>query len=467
MTLNIQSVEDEQRQLKVTVEVSEERVQRAMRQMARRLARDLHIPGFRPGKAPYDVVVRRVGEDALRAEAVEEITPEIFTEMLEELDVNPYVQPSLDQLELQPLQLQFTVPLKPVVDLGDYRAIRMSHDPVEVTEEAVNNALEYVRRRHEVVEPVERPSQRGDVLTASRRGVSLNDAGEEKVIFNDSRLEIILDDEVTFKGTTFVDQLIGLEAGDDATFAISFPEDYDDPDVAGFEVKFELTVLDVKKREVPELDDELAKLEGDYETLDELRADIRSGLEDEAKGQARADLFDGMIEKIKEGATMAYPPALIEVDVEERLDDLKARVARLEWQWEDYLRLQNQTEEGLKEPWRESAVGRVETNLVLTQLLENEQIMLTPEMVEASIEERTAPITDEKLRDELRAYYETGAGLDRLRNVLLIDLIVDRLEQIADGAAPDLPPQELSEEDAPAEMEATADPIAISDSEAG
>jgi trigger factor len=446
VTLNIQSVEDEQRQLKVTVDVNEERVQRAMQKMARRLARDLHIPGFRPGKAPYDVVVRRVGEDALRAEAIEEMTSEIFSEMLTELDVDPYGQPTLDELELRPLQLQFTVPLKPIVDLGDYRSIRMEQEPVEVTEEAVNNALEYVRRRHEVVEPVERPSQRGDVLTVSRRGVYLDETGEEQILFDDSRQEIILDDEVTFKGTTFVDQVVGLEVGDDAAFAVTFPEDYDDPLVAGLEVKFELTVLDVKKREVPELDDELAKLEGNYDTLDELRASLRSDLEEQAKEQARADLFDGMIDKIRESATLAYPPALIEADVEDRLDDLKGRVTKLDWQWEDYLRLQNQTEEDLKETWRENAVKRVETNLVLAQLLENEQIKLTPEMVEASIEERTSLITEVKLQEELREYYKSGSGLDRLRNVLLMDLIIDRLEMIADGSAPDPASLEMTED---------------------
>jgi FKBP-type peptidyl-prolyl cis-trans isomerase (trigger factor) len=173
---------------------------------------------------------------------------------------------------------------------------------------------------------------------------------------------------------------------------------------------------------------------------------LRSDLEEQAKEQARADLFDGMIDKIRESATLAYPPALIEADVEDRLDDLKGRVTKLDWQWEDYLRLQNQTEEDLKETWRENAVERVETNLVLAQLLENEQLKLTPEMVEASIEERTSLITEVKLQEELREYYKSGSGLDRLRNVLLMDLIIDRLEMIADGSAPDPASLEMTED---------------------
>lgn len=456
MTLNIQSIEDEQRQLKVTVDVSEERVQRGMRQMARRLARDLHIPGFRPGKAPYDVVVRRVGEDALRAETIEEMTSEIFSEMLAELAVEPYGQPTLDELELKPFQMQFTVPLRPIIDLGDYRSIRMAQESVEVTEEAVDNALDNVRRRHEVVEPVERPSQSGDIVTVSRQGRYLDEAGEEQLLFDDKRLEILLDKETTFKDTDFVDHLIGLEVGDDAAFSLTFPQEYDDPAIAGLEVKFEITVLDVQKREVPELDDELAKLEGDYENLDELRARLRMSLEEQATEQARADLFDNMVSKIRENASLAYPPALIEAEIADRLEDLKQQVTRVGWEWEDYLRLQSQSEETITEAWREGAADRVERNLVLLQFVEDERLNLTKEIVDAAVDERVAGIEDAELSEQLRSYYNSGAGLERLRNVMLMDMIIDRLEKIADGSAPELSLLELSAVADPPEAAATA-----------
>ncbi len=170
MTLTIHKEEDDKRQLKLSVEVSEDRVEKAMRQKARELARDINFPGFRKGKVPYRVVLQRVGRATVRAEAIDDIAQDIFVEALEEIEVEPYGQPVLDDLEPEPLVLEFTVPLQPVVILGEYRELRKEIEPVELSEDAVEEALEQVQIEHQTVEPVDRPIQAGDMITVSGRG---------------------------------------------------------------------------------------------------------------------------------------------------------------------------------------------------------------------------------------------------------------------------------------------------------
>ena len=180
MTLTIHTEEDDQRQLVVTVEVAEERVQKAMRNTARKLSKDAYIPGFRKGKAPYQVIVRRIGEETLRAETIEDMVQAVFEEMMEQNGFEPYGQPSLNEVESNPLVYKFTVPLEPAVTLGQYRELRRDVADVEVTDEAVAEALEQVRGRHQSVEVVERPVEAGDLVTLSGLGRLLPAVKEEE-----------------------------------------------------------------------------------------------------------------------------------------------------------------------------------------------------------------------------------------------------------------------------------------------
>jgi trigger factor len=134
VTLTIETAEDSQRQLTMTIQVPEDRVKKAMRDKARTLSREITLPGFRPGKAPYDVVVRRVGEETFRVEAIEELIQPVFEEAIDQANTEMYGRPSLDDIESNPLVFTFTIPLEPQVMLGDYRARRKEITPVEVSD---------------------------------------------------------------------------------------------------------------------------------------------------------------------------------------------------------------------------------------------------------------------------------------------------------------------------------------------
>ncbi len=488
MTLTIHKEEDEQRQLALTIEVAEKRVEQAMRKTARKLAGDINVPGFRKGKAPYSVIVRRFGREAIRAEAIEEMVQPIFEEALEQLEEPPYAQANFDDMEMDPLVLKFTIPLSPQVKLGDFRELRKEIEPVVVTEEAIEDALQRVRDRHQVLEPVERGIELTDMMTLSGVGELVTEEeeavdGEEetavsdepetadtdvettdaddpesdtqevvdeilnRVIFSEDRVDLIADSEKVFPGTPFVENLIGLNTGDEKTFTFTFPEDYEDEELAGKEAEFTIEILNVQSREVPELDDELAKQEGDYETVDELRAALQEQLQTQAESEAKNQIIEDMIDELLKDAQIVYPPAAVESEIDTMMETFKSQAERTGWKWEDFLQLQGKQESDMREGFRDSAKERLERQLALRQFVLDEKLTVKAEDVDGYIEKRVAAFGDnEELQKSMGNYYRSGYGFDMISSEILMDKAQERIKDILSGNAPDLEALEAAAE---------------------
>jgi trigger factor len=480
VTLTIRTEQDEQRQLHLTIEVPEERVEKQMRETARKLAKEVNLPGFRRGKAPYSVILNRIGRDSLRAEAVEDILQPVFEEALDEVKPEMYAQAQFDDLEMEPLVLKFTIPLTPAVTLGDYRSLRKEIEPVAVTDEAIAAALKRIRTRYQELEEVERPAAEGDMIVLSGRGeLILGEEGEEEeetaaaaesdegedgntavdvdgddeepaddhddVLFDSDRLEILLDDSEIFPGTPFVENLIGLAVGENKDFTFTFPEDYEEEELAGKEAMFSVQVLEVKSRHLPELDDELAQKEG-HETFAELEENTRERLQELAESEARNELVDKMVNEMLEMATLVYPPAAVEMEIDGRISSFKNQVTRSGWQWEDYLTLNTTTESSLRDDFREGAEEAVRQQLVLRQFVLDEKLKIKDADVEAKLEERIASFKDnETLAKSMRDYYLKGAGFDMLSGEILMETLAERITAIYNGTAPSLEELEAQE----------------------
>jgi trigger factor len=456
VTLTIQTTEDERRQLTVTIEVDESRVQKAMQAKARELSREIQLPGFRPGKAPYDVVVRRIGEDTLRGEAIEDLVQPVFEEALNQAELDPYAQPSLDDIQTKPLVLTFTVPLSPTVTLGAYRDHRQEVEAVAVTDEALQEALEHVQTHHQVIEAVDRPAAEGDVVTLSGRGWLVGrkptegeaetGAGEEaatepadEVLFDEERLDVLLDPQTLFVDTPFVANVVGLSVGDEKQFSFTFPDLYEpEPEHAGREATFELTILEVKKRELPPLDDELAKLDGRYETLDELREALRADLTQEAENTQKERVIEEMVDRMLEDAQLVYPPAAVESHLDDMVEDFKTRLSRSGWQFQDYLNLQGMTEQALRDDFRENAERQLRRQLVLRQFILDERLRVSAADLDAIIDQRLARFDNDALKDSLRQYYRSGQGFEAISGEVLSNKVYDRIRAVMSGEAPDL-----------------------------
>lgn len=456
MTLTIHTEENEQRELKLTIEVPEKRVEKEMRQAARKLGREINIPGFRRGKVPYNVILRRVGRDALRAEAIDEMVQGIFEEALEEVEPEVYGRPTFDDMENEPLVLKFTLPLNPQVDLAEYRELRKEIEPVEITDEAVEEALEQAQIRHQKVESVDRPAAVGDIVTVSGLGELIQvvddeddadessddaatDNDEKDIIFNEESIDFLLDAEKLYFGEEFIENIVGMSAGDEKSFSITFPEDREEEELAGKEADFDIEILDVKERELPPLDDELAKLEGDYETLAELREGLEEGLQKQAEADAKNQLIEDTISDMLEGASLVYPPVAVEMEIDDMVASFKEQVSRSGWEWEDFIRLQNNSEEDIRSNFRENAVERLERQQVLRQFVLNEKLTVNAEDIDTAIENRLDSFGDnDEFKESMRNYFSSGYGFDMISSEIIMDKVHERMIAILGGEAPDL-----------------------------
>ncbi len=462
MTLTIETAEDDRRQLKLTIEVDEARVQKAMQVKARELSREVQLPGFRPGKAPYDMIVRRIGEDTLRGETIEDLVQAVFEEALGQSGVEPYAQPTLEDIQPKPLVFTFTVPLTPSVTLGDYRAHRQEVEEVTVTDEALQEALTYVQTRHQTIEAVDRPAAEGDVVTLSGSGrftsprpkVEGDDAiaegdeaptegedtpAEGELLFDEERLEVLLDPKTLFVDTPFVDAIVGLSVGDAKQFTITFPDPYEqEAEYAGREAAFDITVLEVKRRELPPLDDELAKLDGKHETLDELRASLRVELTTQAEDAAKDKTIEEMIDRLLEDAQLVYPPAAVEAHIDDMVEEFKGRLSRSGWEFKDYLNLQGTTEESMRQDFSENAERQLRRQLALRQFILDERLRIEATDVDAVIDQRVARFDNDALKDSMRTYYRSGRGFEAVSGEVLSNKVYARIRDILSGTAPDL-----------------------------
>jgi len=443
VTLTIKREEDSQRQLTVEIDVAEERVQKAMRSKARELAREIHLPGFRKGKAPYNVVERRVGREALRAEAADDLINAVVEEALEGMEAEIYSQPALEDMELEPLRLKLLVPLRPKVELGDYRAIRREVEPVTVDFKAVQDLLERMRERRAKIETVERPAEMGDVAMVAGKGT----LGEDETIFDSEGTDWLLDPERTFAGLPVVENLYGMSADEEKSFSFTVAEDFEDEDMAGKELSFEIKVIDVKSRDVPELDDEFARGEGDFEDLDGLKATIHDELEKEAEATANQKLIDDFIEAVGEEATVVYPPAAVEMEIDESVASTKGNLGNSGLEWTDYLKLSGQTEGEIRESMREGAEKRLRNRLLLGEVVAAEKLDIPIEEIDAEIDRRMEGIEGDATRDQMRKIYSQGEGLNYIANQMLMDKITERVTSIVTGNAPDLTVEEESDSD--------------------
>lgn len=489
MTLKIQTEQDDQRQLLMTIEVPEDRVEKQMRQTARKLAREVNIPGFRKGKAPYPVMLKRIGRDSLRTEAVEDMLQSVFTEALDEVDPEIYAPANFDDMEMEPLVLKFTIPLTPEVELGNYRELRKEIEPVEITEEAIAEALERIQTQHQQLEDVERPVEVSDMVTLSGKGELLPTAEDEdekeeteeteeaddaetaeseedaqaeqpedNIIFNSESVDLIMEAKQLFWGEEFVNNVVGMLVGDEKTFNITFPEEFEEEDLAGREATFTINVLNVRSRNLPPLDDELAKLEGTFETLDELRESVREELQNNAEGEAKNALIEGMIDDLLEDAQLIYPPAAVEAEIDGMMDNFKGQVTRAGWSWEDFLQLQSAQEEQLRENFREGAEEQLKRQLVLRQFIMDEKLRVSEDDINAHIDERVSQFGDnEALLQGMRDYYRSGPGFDMLSSEVLMEKAYERIEAVLTGSAPDLAELEAEAEAAESEVEAVAE----------
>jgi trigger factor len=409
----------------LTVEIDEQTTKKEMQKIARDLSRRLSIPGFRKGKVPYHVMVRRIGEDALRREVADKLIQEIYPEIIERAEIAPYASGGLEDLETTPLTYKIRIPLRPEVDLGDYRALRTSSEEVDVTEEEVDEALEEIRREQAVVELVERSAQLGDEVQVR---VS-SDVGDI-VLIDQERASLVLDEEDVFITPGFIEAIIGMEPGEEKTFTLTLDEEFEDEDLRGEEATFTVKLFEVYDRKLPELDDALASVVGPFETIDELRDGLRERMIGYKQAQTKEAYMDELVEGLLDYAEVKYPPDMVDDEVERMVEEIRTSLQSEQGiGLEDALRLQGQTMSQLQEGLRPQAERRVEISLVMSEFIQHENLEVTQEHIQRKISEASPDSSQE----ELGALDFNSPFTRRIYQDVLSELAFERLGQIARG----------------------------------
>jgi trigger factor len=431
--LKIEREDLEDRQIQLTVELDDDRLTRAMRSAAKQLAKNSKIAGFRPGKAPYDVLLRKFGEEVIFDEALESLSQDLYREALEKSEIDPFAPGQLEEVvSREPLILRYTVPLAPEVELGPYKEIRMPYEKPDIDDEAVDRVMENLRERQALIEPVERPAATGDVVVVDiKADVLSEEEGKAQTLLDDKGVSILVDEETDWPIPGISEYLIDLESGDEKTFEYTFPDDYVNESMQGERATFEIHCLEVKSRFVPEWSDNLARSIGDYKDLLDLRMNVRKDLEEEAKRQAETNHGRALVDKLVEGATVTYPPVLLQQEISEMLKELEDRLRLQRLSLEDYLKIENKSEEDIIEELKPAAEKRLKRALVLGELVSVENIEVNDSDIDGEIDRFMERFKDQS--DQTRKMLDTPNSRHQIALDLLSDRAIKRLMAIAAG----------------------------------
>ncbi len=432
------------------IEVPPEEVARHFATAYRHVAERTKVPGFRPGKAPRHVIDRFVGRGSVLAEAIDHLVSDSYDKALDQTDVIPIDQPSVDidpsaVVEGQKVTFTATVPVRPEVELGAYTDYPFGLEIPEVTDEQIGQVIEELREQQATLRPVDgRTAQKGDI--ASVKFVGTVD-GEPFEGGSADRLPVVIGEDRMIPG--WEEHLVGMGIGASKGFDITFPDDYRVEELRGKEAHFEVELLDLREKILPEVSDEWAKSTGDVKTLDELRAEIRDAMEKRAQAEARHAFGDRIIDFAVTNASVELPEVMVANEVEIMRDELRSRLAQQRIGLEQYLALSKQSPEELTEELREPATRRVKTLLVLSAIAEKEGIDASDEQIEAEIAEQLARYdNDAKLREYLSSRRGRSYLRMTIRNRTLVDTLIDRAlgtDASAEPAQADASPDESTE----------------------
>jgi len=414
----------------MTVEVDEQQTEKLLKAAAQRISRQVEIPGFRPGKAPYRIVLRRFGEEAIRDEALEDLSKSVFQQALKQANLEPYAQASLEEITWDPLVMKIRVPVAPIVELGDYRAMRLESPPIEVTEEELNEALEALREEYAGWKPVERPAQLGDLVimdVRERVGDELLHEGEN-IEYELTEME---EDE---SGPDLSAPLIGLSAGEEKEFTLTYPETFPEERYAGQEVTVWVRVHSVKEKEFYPLDDDFAQTVGDFDTLQQLKEKLREDIREQKEAEADEDLAEEALKQLVERVErVEWPPEVEEEEIDQLLEEQEHKLQRSNLSLDTYLSIRKQTRDELREELRPVAQERLRRSLVLGRFIELENLSVTEYEVLNEIDRLSWLAGEES--SEMRQALATPEGVRYVANDLLVTKAKERLLQIVKGQA--------------------------------
>jgi trigger factor len=418
--------------VRVQAEVPAAEVERRVAQAAKRLGRNLRVPGFRAGKAPPPVIVQRMGRDAVLDEAVRESIGTWYTAAIDAARIAPVGEPQLDLDDLpgqgEPLRFSIEIGVRPKAELGEYKGLEVGKRDVQVDDEPLTAEIDRLRERAARLDTVERPAADGDFVVMDYIGsidgtpFAGGEGRDQMVELGSGRLV-----------PGFEEQLRDAAAGQERTVTVSFPDDYGAEELAGQEAQFAVTVKEVKAKELPEVDDDLAA-EAGFDTLDELKADIRTRLSEAETARIEAEFREAALDSAVKNAKVDIPDALVEARAREQWEQMLHSLAHQGISREAYLQIAGQDEAEIVERAKPDAEQALRREAVLAAVIEAEGIEPSEDEVLEAVEQaagegpnRTSP---KKLLERLKSSGRIDTLKDDLAQRKALDLVADSAKSI-------------------------------------
>lgn len=369
----------------LTIEVSAEKVSEGLDAAFKKVVKQVNVPGFRKGKMPRQMFEKRFGIESLYQDAIDILLPDAYANAIDETGIEPVDRPEIDVEQMEKgkeMIFKATVTVKPEVKLGEYKGLEVEEISPEVSEEDIDNELKTLQgRQAELVVKEEGKAENGDTLIIDFDGFV---DGEQFEGGKAENYSLELGSNSFIPG--FEEQLVGTVAGESKDVEVSFPEEYHAAELAGKPAVFKVTVHEIKGKELPTLDDEFAKdVDEEVETLDALKAKIRTRLEDSKKHEAEHHLRDTVVEKAAANAEMELPAVMVETEVDRMTKEFEQRLQMQGMNLELYFQFSGQDENALREQMKAEAETRVRVNLTLEAIAKEENLEVTDEEVTAEL----------------------------------------------------------------------------------
>ena len=421
MSVKVENTENKN-EVKLTFNIEAEKFEEAMKKVYAKTAKYFNIPGFRKGKAPMQLVERQYGAAIFYEDAFNELVPDIYDEAIKENKIEAVSRPNIDIVQMEKgkeLIFTATVETKPEVELGKYKGIEIKKIEYNTTDKDIEHELGHMAERNSRLVSIEdRPVEKGDITTIDFVG------SIDGVEFEGGKAE---NHELEIGSNTFIpgfeDQIIGMKIDEEKDIKVKFPEDYFSKDLAGKDAVFKVTLHEIKKKELPKIDDEFAKDVSEFDTLDELKNSIKEKLDTENTEKAKYETEEEAIKVVCDNTKLDIPNGMIELEIDNMVKDMENRLSYQGLNLNQYLQIMGKTEKEIRDSYKEQAERNIKSRLVLEAIVKAEKIEVTPEEVDDKIKEMAKQYgrkEDELLANEQLKEYIEG----NLKTEKAIDFIV-------------------------------------------
>lgn len=426
--MKVEVLKEENNLAKINLEIPAEQANQEYNKAWKRLGQRLNIPGFRRGKAPRSIVEKTVGVDRIKQEAMDRLFPHLFADAISEHQLDIVAPPQIENLKFdlgEGIAVKASVELRPEAQLPDLVAIKADVPEYKLPEDAEEKELQSIVERLTTLESVvDRPSEKSDIVNIDFSG-SVNGEAIKGGSAKNYRLDLM--DNNFIEG--FADQLVGHKIGEEFTINVTFPENYHDNALAGKPAEFKVKINDISKKVVPELTDEVAKKVGPFETVEQMKEEVRNLLKQSEDQENTYRKQKAVVDYLLEKSTVEIPESMVNREAKLLMDEVQQRLKSQGLSWEKFL-----DSEGHESTWenlREEARKRIKTSLIFGAIAKQEAMQVTEDEFSSMVSQMAAMRgMDEKqvMRQLGNNFAAAQAMSDQILSQKIVDYLVERAE---------------------------------------